>query len=605
MISNTDLQNIKLQALNEIRSVLFRYKERLNYIDNRIWKYANDLVRNDIDIHNVDEILSFRKFLRCIDTYTFDYDKVHLVYRAYELLKFSGLYGKRHYSLTPIQCFMLAGVFGFIKDGKRLVRDATFFIPRKFCKTTMGAFFQFWFFYFEDANSEGYCVANSQDQSKILYNLAYDFIHQLDPNEKRIRFTATEINWRLGQAREASVVALSAGGKTKDGLFAQLVTADEYGSAGYVKDHCDMSNLLQTVRGSMGPRLEPLVLTTTTAGRVSEGPFELRLRELQKYLFQQLTIPLDGYAHETDDDWIFLISLHPDQWELDEESLQESRVWRKCNPHLGITVQSDYYKNEWKAMLLDEETKREQLCKLFNIFQSDRRKEWISAEYIRKLQSNRTIDNINSDDGWVCFAALDCSKGDDLNALSYLCYNQKTGAFFADMDAWISEESLRSNTNSALYKLWKEQGWLKVSPGATINEMLILERLQEISEHLTIIKIGYDAYDAKRFINAIAAWIHSENIDPDSILRPVSQQFATYNGVVQEMDYMIKNNPPLIEFSANPMWPWEFGNCLLALSSDGMENVKPIKSGPNNKVDNVQALLSALHLFDEMEGQKI
>lgn len=609
-MTDQEAKELKEKCLDDIRATLDGYKKALCHIDDRLWNYAKDVARTDIDIHNIDEVLAVRKMLRLLATYVWDVKKVHRVFKAYESLKFSGLKGRQRYQLTPVQCFMLANTFGPTTavrgtdtEGKMLVRDATYFIPRKFGKTSLSAFIQLYYFFWGDANCEGYCVANSQDQSKILYKLAYDLIHQLDPDEKRIRFTATELSWRVGQHREAKIAALSAGGKAKDGMFAQLVTADEYGSAGWVKDHSDMSNLLQVMRGSMGPRREPLVLTTTTAGRVQEGPFELRLRQLQAELLEEMSVELDGLPHTMDSDWTFLMALHPDQWETDEKTLQEERVWRKCNPHIGITVQPDYYENEWKAMRLDDEAKREQICKLFNVFQSDRVKEWISADSIRKLQRGRTIDDLNSEDGWVCFVGMDFSKGDDLNAQSYLCYNRETGEFFADMDAWITETSLETNTNSVLYKLWREQGWLRVSPGATINENLPLNRLAEISEHLTILRIGYDAYDAKRFVNAIGAWIYSQGIEPKSILRPVSQTYASYNSPTQELLYMVMNDPALIEFSDNPMWPWEFSNCYLD-EDPRTDNCKIIKSGENKKIDNCQCLASALILFDECEGSE-
>ena len=51
--------------------------------------------------------------------------------------------------------------------------------------------------------------------------------------------------------------------------------------------------------------------------------------------------------------------------------------------------------------------------------------------------------------------------------------------------------------------------------------------------------------------------------------------------------------------SMNPLWPYCFGCCTLQESSDGMENVKPVKKdgGAATKVDPVQMLLSGLILM--------
>lgn len=323
-MDNEKLKTLKSDAADELRFALISEIEDISAIDKRLADYLIDLHHKPED-HNVWEILGGVRFVRIFRTYPFNADKVKKIIRLYEGewqdgrhvsggLLFSGLRGRAHYQLTPIQVFMLAGVYGphhwvnteakvgsremtknelpcddgYIYDLRRLTTEAVFFIPRKFGKTTLGAFFQFIGFFFEDYNYEGYCCANSSDQAKILYNMAYDLIHQMDPEELRIRFTASEINWKKGQPRAAKIVALSAGGKTKDGLFAQYCSSDEYGSAGYVKDHSDMASLINVVEGSMGPRREPLTIHTTTAGNVSVGPFQIKLDSLKSLLIEEI-----------------------------------------------------------------------------------------------------------------------------------------------------------------------------------------------------------------------------------------------------------------------------------------------------------------------------
>ena len=323
-MDNKKLQELKSNAAAELADRMIWAQEDLEDIDPRLVEYLAHLHTNE-EVHNVWEILGACRFLRIFRQYPFNTHKVKKIIRLYEGewkdgrhiqggLMFSGLRGRSYYQLTPIQVFMLAGVYGphhwvntearvgtrdllpterecddgYIYDLRRLTTEAVFFIPRKFGKTTLGAFFQFVGFFFEDYNYEGYCCANSSDQAKILYSMAYDLIHQMDPEELRIRFTATEINWKKGQPRAAKIVALSAGGKTKDGLFAQYCSSDEYGSAGYVKDHSDMASLINVVEGSMGPRREPLTIHTTTAGNVSVGPFQIKLDSIKNLLMEEI-----------------------------------------------------------------------------------------------------------------------------------------------------------------------------------------------------------------------------------------------------------------------------------------------------------------------------
>ena len=314
------LTDLKSAAVKTIATLLPLDKKELKEVDGRLFAYLFALY-NEPEVHNVWEILGGVRFLRIFRQYPFNATKAKRILRLYEGewkdgeyvdggLLFSGLRGRTHYQLTPIQVFMLAGVYGphhwvntearvgsrkllpterpcedgYIYDLRRLTTEAVFFIPRKFGKTTLGAFFQFVGFFFEDYNYEGYCCANSSEQAKILFNMTKDLIRQKDPKELRIRFTATEVNWKPGQPRAAKIVALSAGGKTKDGLFAQYCSSDEFGSAGYVKDHSDMASLVNVVEGSMGPRREPLTIHTTTAGNVEVGPFQIKLDGLKQLL---------------------------------------------------------------------------------------------------------------------------------------------------------------------------------------------------------------------------------------------------------------------------------------------------------------------------------
>ena len=346
-------------------------------------------------------------------------------------------------------------------------------------------------------------------------------------------------------------------------------------------------------------------------------------------VLKKTDLPIDN-----PNDTHFAVILSPDPWELDPEKVfTDESIWKKVNPHIGITVQPDYYRNEIAKARLDPEKRKETITKLFNIFQSDRVAQWITPDQVRALQSPASrIDTQSDEDGWITFVGFDFSLGNDLHAQSYLSYNPYIQAaaadhrpqatvpgsfasgqsvhvppmFRADLDAWITAATLEQSSIRALYEQWIADGWLHVSEGETLAPELPINRIVELSEHVKFIAFGYDPYKATAPINLLKTWIYSTyDIDPKDVVKPVRQNFATYNPAVLEIDYMVKNNPPLIEFSDSPLWPWQFGNCVLMESNDGMENHKPVKANPGSdacKVDNVQCLLSALILYDQIEG---
>jgi phage terminase large subunit-like protein len=151
-------------------------------------------------------------------------------------------------------------------------------------------------------------------------------------------------------------------------------------------------------------------------------------------------------------------------------------------------------------------------------------------------------------------------------------------------------------------------------PGQTFDPSWPVNRIIELdSKGINFMAFGYDPYNAKIVMNALGQWVFDIGLDPKQVIIPVRQNFATYNPAVAEFDYMVKRSKddgmghqvpdPMIHFSKNSLWPWEFGNVMLQESSDGMENLKPVKREANGKVDNIQMLLSALILYDAAESQ--
>ena len=652
----------KARALELLRLRMPLLRSKLADIDDRLLFYFEDILEHasadpddDNDWHNLYEILCAVKFLRLMLTYPFNKKKVQSLIRLREGewvqegrawryvhggLKCPGTNGAQVYRWQPFQVFVLASVFGFyswintaieagaktellptererdgyIWDLRRLCTDFTCFMPRKTDKTGLAAYIQLIFFFFEDNNAEAYCCANSSDQSKLLFSRTRGLIGQLD-NGNRIRSTQTVIDWKPAyrSERASSIRPLSAGGKTKDGMFAQLCCADEFGSAPYTNGHSDMLSLVNVIQSSMGPRREPLTFTTTTAGTIQSGPFVEKLAALHRTLMRELDYA-DGTAMpDFENDRRLCLCLEPDEWELDEEViLNKKNLRRKVNPMLGLIVQHSSY-DGWIAEAREDQTKMSELIsKYFNHYVSGKVAEWIKPDDIRKIQTTRRIDDCRGSDGWVVLCGMDFSKGDDLHAVTYLAVRPKPEGgteFFADCDAWVTERALRESSIRNLYEKWTADGWLHVCPGAVLQPSLPVDRIIDLIENkgISFIRWGYDSYQSRDPINTLKAYLwDKKGVNPDMYVVPVSQTFASYNPAVLKLEAVIWNNPPLLSLSANPLWPFEFGNCVIA-EDTRMNNRKMIKrsSADSCKVDNVQCLATCFILLDQMEGHLI
>ena len=653
-------QEEKVKAYDLLVSKTQEMGEMLQNIEERLFDYYEDIALN-IEHHNAYEILGALKFLRLLRTYQIDIETFQDVIFKYEGrweqyyggywhhieggLKHPGTTGPQFYRLQPFQVFVLASMFllkvwinteseggtrdmlpterarnGYIEDLRRLCTEFTLFTPRKTAKTQLSAFIQFWYFMSGDENAECYCCANASDQAKILFSRTKDLIHQMDPKERRIRFTASQVNWKPGQFRTASLTALSAGGKTKDGLFAQLCSADEYGSAAYVNGASDMGKLVSVVESSMGPRREPMTFISTTAGINTTGPFVDKLQGIRALLEQE--IDPDAH-HDLSTDRQMCLLLQPDDWEIqDTETLLTSKdVRRKVNPMLGVIVQHSFYEDEISKARQNPEKMNEVICKLLNVYQGARVTKWLQGDQVRPRQCERRIMDCWASQGWRVFCGLDFGGTNDLWAAGYLAVNYQqqdpVNRFFFDVDLWITEKAFLESPNRPLYEMWVRDGWMHVCPGEVfshemaVNQIMYRAGYNERGElavppahQIDIRKFGYDPAQSIQPINTLKAWLQSLGIDPDglkSMVVPVPQTFVATNGVIQEVEYMLLNAEPWLQLSANPAIPWMFQNCKIETSPNELQKV--LKSGEHNKVDGIHALLDAVWLFDLNEGQ--
>lgn len=326
-----ELKALKAQAQLRLQAAIERSSQTLDAIDTRLTAYFRGVATNEPDTHNLYEILGCLRWLRLADDYIVDYDVMHAIFHIIEGewnngrwvpgsggLAFDGMSGVTHYRLTRFQVWAFTALFalycwvptdknpadpdfmlaeteqinpddGLVYDRRRLCTDFIFFSPRKVGKTWFAAVVDILIFMLlGDYNAEIAMCANAESQSKILFTKFKDLLRNLDPKGRRIRMTATEVNWKPFQLRACTATAYSAGGKTKDGFFAQVVNGDEYGSAAYVKGRCDMSNLMNVMCSSMGPRREPLRLITTTAGHAIQGPFQNELEGIKQLLEKEM-----------------------------------------------------------------------------------------------------------------------------------------------------------------------------------------------------------------------------------------------------------------------------------------------------------------------------
>ena len=657
MIDNQEYWNNKAQCLSDIREALPRYAERLNECDERLMQYIEDAISNNASHSNYYELLGIRKELRLMDSYALDIPRVQRTLRAIEGkwengrhvkggLKFSTPRGAMHVRLMPFQTWLIWCIYAYkvdvsmereyhegdqllptewVKDGevwdtRRLRQEAHWFLTRKSGKTELGAAVDFVEVCFlGDVNGQALIATNSAEQSRIAFKAIKEFAMQVDPScsnrmgGKFFRLTRNEMNWQPGNHMKGEIKCMAAGKTPKDGLYASVVHADEHGQAGYTNGRSDMQAAVDTCYGSTGPRREKLLLHTTTAGRIKEGPYKTKLEQVEASLEEEMNYPL-GEPHRTEEDvWTaFLLQLDKPELTDDLTKLDDPELFRKVNRSIGTTVQPTYYRERLhEAATGTEDTKQEVLTKDINMWQTNRITKWITGDDMKHLQRDMRIDNCTADQGWVVFVGLDFSLGGDWSGPGWLAARKHPSGrgteFFADCDMWISEDEYETSPLHPLYEQWVRDGWMHLSPGKTFQPELFVNRLDElIRKGVQFMYFGYDKYKSKIPINVLKSYLQGRLgiQNPEPYVQVVSQLNSEFNGPTEDLYNAMFAPAPFLNYSASPLWPFCFNNAMLEI--DNRENRRPVKANQSAscKVDPIQCIIMALDLYERYEGSQ-
>ncbi len=539
---------------------------RLERVDGRLYAYVC-MVKNNPEEHCVWEQLAVERFLRMVKRYGINVKAVQRFYVFYENLFFPGKQGMQHYRLTPVQCFQFASVYGFWQKGRRVVREVCLFVPRKFSKTTSGAAFPLYDLFFGDANAECYFGANSYDQAKKGFDVLRGCVRRLDP--RGLRYTVNEeVIKSRRQDRTAFAQCLTGNSRTKDGLNASTVLIDEYSQA-------RTNELLSVLTTSMGIRINPLTVIITTASDVFDGPFYSKLQGYKRLLLG-----------DVEDDTVFAHLFEPD---VDDPEDSE-QTWRKVHPHMGITVNMEFYRQEYKTALRDgAEAMLAFRTKLLNVYAEQQQRSWITATLATEIMRPVTIDSIpGRPDGMV---AIDLSESDDFSAVTVGIYSKEAKSFTFHTSYFFPEGALSGHPNERLYRTWAESGHLRLTPGEVIDYKSIVEYILRVNDHVRILSIGYDPWKSQEVVNMLAA------SGARGVLRGVKQTYGNFTAPVESFEHGVKTGHIFI--NRNPINAFCFGNAIL--DTDNLGNSKPVKRARYQKIDGLITMLMCLRLFIDYE----
>lgn len=401
--------------------------------------------------------------------------------------------------LQPFQLFFISAIFGWVDDeGNREFQEVLIIIGRKNGKTTAcAAIMQYLMVADGEYGPQIYTMACTDSQAALCFGGAKKMMNQSPALSKRERMGTVPERRRQGILHEAN-----------DGYITTLTMNTELDGLDVHGAVCDEIAAWKTdgpyndVKQGMSARKQPLMFEITTAGKVRNSIYDTQYSYASRWL--------DG---EIEDDRFI-----PFIWELDREDdwMHDEECWYKANPGLGTIKSIDTLRGFVQRAINEPTFAYTVLMKDFNVPQNSSTA-WLTWE---ESGSEEKFDFWNMGFRY-CIIGFDYAQSVDLAAAQVLCMQperdedgnlvrDERGAVVFDPHIyetsmyWMPESKFdaqetkgdKATKDHAPYRLWRDQGLLRVVPGNVVPVSVLSEFINELrDEHgLYTFAIGYDPW---------------------------------------------------------------------------------------------------------------
>lgn len=473
--------------------------------------------------------------------------------------------------LEPWQIFIITTAFGWVDpSGYRRFKTVYVEVPRKNAKSTLSSGIAL---YCLCADGEGgpevYSAATTRDQARIVWKDA-----------KRMVEMTPGLRKRFGVLAHANVVSVE---KT-DAVFKAL-SRDQGGNLDGLNIHCGVidelhahktRDVFDVVETATGAREQPLLWLITTAGFNRSGICYEQRNYVTKILSGKFTDEsYFGIIYTVDDG---------DDW-------TDPDVWAKANPNWGISVKPDD--------IARKAHKASQVASALNNFLTKHLNVWVNADTawmdVRKWDSCSDPD-ITPEDliGCKCYGGLDLATRTDIAALVLLFErvigNKTHYTTFARF--WLPEDTVEDASNSQ-YEGWVHDKRLTTTPGATIDYAYIEDEILSLHDLYGFQELAFDPAQATQ----LSTRLLDEGV-PMVELRPSVMNFSE---PMKELEALVIDKR--IAHDGDPVLSWMISNVVC--HTDNKDNIYPRKELPENKIDGVVALISALNRAVFLGGEDL
>jgi phage terminase large subunit-like protein len=410
-------------------------------------------------------------------------------------------------------------------------------------------------------NSQIVSGAMSRDQAALVFNLAAKMV-QLSPKITSLIKINPSGKKLVGLPRNVEYKALSAEAKTTHGLSPVLAILDEIGQIRGPQD-----DFIDAVTTSQGAHAEPLLIAISTQAATDADLLSIWLDDAIKSQDPHIVCRL--YAADQDAD------------------IDDYDAWKAANPALGIF-----------RSLKDVEEQAKQAKRMPSV-----------ENTFRNLTLNQRVSVVSpfvSRDVWKScagapqfdpdtqvFGGLDLSVRTDLTALVLI--GRVGGVWRAISYFWTPLEGIkdRAKRDRVPYDLWAEQGYIRATPGRTVDYELVAREIAELCEGLNLHSIAFDRYRIdvlrKDFANL---GIDTETPAKDGGKLPLvehGQGYRDFSPALDSLEAELVNGR--VEHDSNPVLTMCASNAVVVKDPAG--NRKLDKSKATGRIDGMVAMAMA------------
>lgn len=471
----------------------------------------------------------------------------------------------------------LAATFGFVDDdGIRQYNLSVLIIGKKNGKSLLASAVGLYMLIGDgEPGPEVYAVATKRDQAKIIWQEAKRMVRKSKTLLKRIKPLLNELSsedYNCGVFKP-----LASDSDTLDGLNVHCCLMDELHQW---KNGRQLYDIMAD--GTIG-RDQPLILVTTTAGKIREDIYD----EIYDDAVRTTNGLFDDVGYK-DEHSLYII------YELDKrEEWEKPDCWVKANPGLGTIKNRNALASKVKKAQANPSLVRNLVCKEFNIAETST-ESWLNFDEL----NNETKFDVKKLHPTYGIGGADLSSTTDLTAAKMLFRVPDNENIFVLSMYWIPADLVEKKVteDKIPYDKWIEQGFMRTCPGNKIDASVVTAWYQEIQDEHDIYlwKEGYDAWSAQMWVNQMI-----DAFGP-TVMEAVHQGKKTLSAPMKALKAdLVKKR---IIYNNNPIDKWCLANT--AIDEDRNGNIQPIKTSKSTRrIDGTAALLDAYTIYFEYEDE--